>query len=326
MSADAATFWKADTSVFFTSFWGWTPETWGTVGWTGDQGLTHRTHLLKQVSDPFVAVIYVTKSADHVEDRGMVVGFYLMSHETGHRNEFTHPIHHDLAPEKWEHSLRALRAFTYLPEYRLEAAELHPDLSSRAQAISKWGEILTDPQQIEKLRGTPWVETAVYSPHAPISDDEEMFRSHADDGIESSGGYNRAGPANRGGYTVSSNAHALSRQLYILRLEGKTDDFLGETANGRRIYKVGVSVSPELRRQAFQNSMPRGAFEWIVFRASGHGDAKTGVSFDAAVEGEYAMKEHLATCGTWLGGEFYLAYETDVKEAWHRGIKIARAY
>ena len=81
-------FWTDDTSVLLTSFWGWSPDTWGTVGWTGGPGLTRRTKLLKELTDPFITVCYATNTQenDHPELRGKITGFYLMSHETGHRN------------------------------------------------------------------------------------------------------------------------------------------------------------------------------------------------------------------------------------------------
>ena len=108
MSDDAGSFWTDETSVFFTSFWGWTPENWGTIGFTGDRGLTRRLKLLKQLTDPFVAVVYVTSNKDYIEPnlRGRIAGFYLMSHETGDRDDFTHPIHHGRSAESWRHSLR----------------------------------------------------------------------------------------------------------------------------------------------------------------------------------------------------------------------------
>ena len=37
----------------------------------------------------------------------MIAGFYLVSHETGDRDEFTDPIHHGRDSEKWRHSLKA---------------------------------------------------------------------------------------------------------------------------------------------------------------------------------------------------------------------------
>ena len=60
MTDDAANFWTDETSVLFTSFWGWTPETWGTVGWSNNEGRTHRDKLLNELSNPFITVCYVT--------------------------------------------------------------------------------------------------------------------------------------------------------------------------------------------------------------------------------------------------------------------------
>ena len=99
----------------------------------------------------------------------------------------------------------------------------------------------------------------------------------------------------------------LPRELYVLRLSGDADAYLGKSAKGRSIYKIGLSVSPDLRRQSFQKSMPCGAFIWKIERRSR--DVGFGVlqSFDSAVAGENAMKETLVTCADWLGGEFYLA-------------------
>ncbi len=325
MTRDAAEFWTDDTSVIFTSFWGWAPHTWGTMGWTGEQGLTRRTNLLKELSDPLIAAIYVTKSSDQVELRGMVVGFYLMSHETGHRNEFTHPSLHDLTPEKWEYSLRALRAFSYVPERRIKATDFDPTLAggSRALAVAKWGEVLTDRVKIAQLREAPWVESNVYFPPGEAAGVEEEFEEEA---FEPLRGFTRAGPANKNGYVVSSSAQELKRQLYILRLDGITDAYLGRASNGKLIFKVGLSASPELRRLSLQSAMPDGAFHWQVHYHSGSADQEVGFSFRAAVAGENAMKMALFKNSDWLGGEFYLASESDIDTAWKLGRAAAHAF
>lgn len=311
MSDNPADFWTEETSVIFTSFWGWAPETWGTVGWTGPRGFTRRANLLKQLTNPFIAVIYVTGAPENEEGlKGRIAGFYLISHEMGHRDAFTHPIHHDLSEGKWEHSLRAVCAFSYLPEHRLKVADLDPGLLGRALAVSGMAEILTDVSQIAMLRDIPWVEVDVY--HAGedrrVEVDAESFPAR---------GFNRAGPANRNGYVVSSSAQQLERQIYILRLNGGTDAYLGKSADGKSIYKIGLSASPELRRQSFQSAMPRGAFRWEIYRPLP--GLVVGSSFEAAVAGEDAMKEFLAVCAEWLGGEFYLASEQDIEIAWKRG-------
>lgn len=317
--SDLADFWTSRTSVFFSSFWGWSPETWGCVGWTGADGEARRNNLLAQLTDPFIAVIYVTRSTDEGDLAGKIVGFYLMSHDTGHRNDFTHPQQHALEPEKWIHSLRALRAFTYLPEYRLNAQDFDPDLARRARAVTKWGEVIRDPKQIAKLRTTPWVEVDVYGAgKLAVEAAEELYLPAR--------GFNRAGPANRNGYVVSTSALNLKRQLYILRLAGEMDAFLGRAVDGRCVYKIGLSASPDLRRQSLQSALPECAFHWTIYRTTFDERIVDGFSFDAAVAGEDEMKRYLSTSADWLGGEFYLASEDDIEVAWERGCTAARNF
>ena len=255
-------FWTDETSVLLTSYWGWTPETWGAVGWSLDRGRTRRDNLLKELSDPFITVVYVTKNKSDVDHalKGMVAGFYLMSHEIGDRDEFTHPVHFDRNPEKWRHSLRATRAFSYLPEYRPRAKEIFPDIQSRVLAVAAWGEVIENRATIDRLKSTPWVEVPVFSSqtNTDVSIDVDF----------NSKGMVPPGPDNAGGYTVPKRTMDLPRDLYVLRLSGDTDAYLGKSAEGRTIFKIGLSASPDLRRQSFQKSMPRGAFQWIVERTT----------------------------------------------------------
>ena len=309
--------WSNGYSVLFTSFWGWTPETWGTIGWSGDRGLTRRSNLLRQLSDPFITVCYVTSNKSYIDPdlKGKVAGFYLVSHQTGDRDEFTHPIHHGRDPEKWRHSLRALRAFSYLPEQRLSVTDLDPDLLARARSVSAMGEVLTDPEQIALLRTTPWVEADVYTPsNAPAA----ALGAGAD-----LKGMVPAGPASSDGYVVSGGIQWMPRELYILRLTGDMGAYLGRSADGKAIIKVGLAASPDIRRQSIQKAMPRGAFHWKVDRTTTSCGRSHYPSHAVAVKGEDAMKRHLAAHAEWLGGEFYLATEEDIEAAWQLGCQAA---
>ena len=315
--ADTKTIWTDDTSVLFTSFWGWAPETWGTVGWSGDRGYTRRANLLKVLSDPFICVCYVTSNQTDTEPdlKGMIGGFYLVSHQAGDRDEFTHPIHHDRKPSKWRHSLRALRAFSYLPEYRPRAMDLFPELSRTARHVSAMGEIITNPAKIDILRSCPWVEVPVFS--SLTSGAQPPRFEFPGNGMVPSG------PASSGGYEVPEGTQNLPRELYILRLNGDTAAFLGYPVEGVSIYKIGLSISPDLRRQSFQKSMPRCAFWWQVDRSTRKDGHSPYSGFSAAVAGEYAMKVHLARNADHLGGEFYLASEDHIASAWEAGRQAA---
>ena len=313
MLNDKQEFWTDQTSVLFTSFWGWTPNTWGKIGWTGDRGYSRREKLLSRLTNPFICVVYVTGNKNYIDPdlKGMIAGFYLVSHEIGDRDEFTHPIHHRDDPEKWKHSLRAIRAFSYVPEHRLSVTELDPELLKRARSVSSMGEILTNSAQIALLKETPWYECEVYN---------DKNSSNSTNKLSPGKGWVQAGPASLSGYEVSSGTHQLPRELYILRLNGDTDAYLGRAANGKNIYKIGLSASPDSRRQTFQKSMPRGAFVWEIIQTSTKSGFNTS-TFKAAVAGEYAMKKHLAHSSEWLGGEFYLATLEEINEAWVKGIR-----
>lgn len=317
MKVAAPDCWTDYTSVLFTSFWGWTPEHWGTVGWSGDRGHARRANLLKELSDPFITVCYVTSNKTFTDPdlKGMIGGFYLVSHETGDRDEFTHPIHHDREPDKWRHSLRAIRAFSYLPEYRLSVSELDPSFMDRARSISAMGTIITDRAQIERLRTTPWVEVEVFS-----SGTKEAGPVSSDD---IGPGMVPAGPASDAGYMVPDGTQHLPRELYVLRLKGDVEGFLGRAANGASIFKIGLSVSPDLRRQTLQKSMPRGVYRWQVDRSTRRDGHAPYSGHRAAVAGEDAMKHHLARNAEWLGGEFYLATEANIEAAWLAGREAA---
>lgn len=313
-----ADFWTDSTSVLFTSFWGWRPHEWATVGWSNDGGRSYRDNRISRLTDPFVTVIYVTRDPDGFDRDmvGKVAGFYLMSHEKGDRDEFTHPIHHSRHPNKWRHSLRALRAFSYISDPLLDAREVEPDIRTKGQAIASWGKVLRDPAQIARLRATPWREVALYQAGNPID---------AHDDIVPPPGFVRAGPNAAEPYMVSPSAAAMPRRLYVLRLSGDIDAYLGEAAAGRQIIKIGLSISPESRRRDLQKGMPRGVYRWEIVRPAKGGGDSAGYTFGAAVAGEDAMKRYLAATGSHLGGEFYLATPRQVEEAWSRGNEAAQS-
>ena len=72
--------------------------------------------------------------------------------------------------------------------------------------------------------------------------------------------------------------------------------------------------------------MPRGAFCWVVERASQLDHAQPAFCFDAAVAEEDAMKRPLSANAKHLGGEFYLAADADIDKAWRLGHAAAKAF
>ena len=303
-------------SVYITSFWGWSPETWGAVGFTSPG---RRPTILGATTDPFIMVVYVTKWTP-IRDpdlQGKVTGFYLVSHIEGHRDEFTHPSHHALNPEKWRYSLKAIRAFSFLPEYRLGIDDFDPTMAPRARSVAANGEEL-DRGQVERLKEIPFAEVSIFGGpdfivgdiHVPGTDAHKV----------------RAGPVNRSGYSVAGEPRDTEKELYILLLHGDTTAFLGEAAADRRIFKIGLSMSPKTRLEAFRKMLPSGAFIWELHRSTRSDGHDPYPSFEAAEAGETVMKDYLGRSGKWLGGEFYAATMSQIESAWRNGRKVALAY
>ncbi len=317
MAFDLENIWNGEISVFLTSFWGWSPETWGMVSFA-TKG--RRDNVLTELSDPFIALIYVTKTAPNAPDhiRGKVTGFFLVSHQKKHRNDLTHTTHHGRYPDKWRFGLKALRAFTFLPEYQMVIDDFDLSISTekRSQSVGTHGEILKELSKWRKLKDVPFQEVDCFN-----SERKEVI-SIGHDYLNNSGMV-RAGTINRSGYYVSANSANLPRQLYVLKLEGSVDTYLGRDSNNQSIYKIGLSISPEMRRSAFQKALPRGVYRWIIEMTTHTHNNGLQFNYNAAVVGETRMKKHLAKNGEWLGGEFYLATDHVIRAAWEIGCEVA---
>lgn len=286
------------------------------VGWTSE---ARRSNLLSTLSDPFITACYVTKNTPYPDEplKGKLAGFMLVSHESGDRDEFSDPSHYTLEPKKWRYAVRALRAFSYLPEHSPDAESIDEGINARARAIAAFGEEWTNrPDLIRVLQETPWLEVDVYQ-----ASGTRPPPSPAPQSGEPTPGLVKAGPQNKGGYFVPPVTRALPHRLYVLRLDGPTTAYVGGPCNGLGIYKVGLSISPIMRCNQFRSAMPEGTFCWQIDRTCE--SFGPGWSFRAAEAGEFVMKRHLAAHGRHLGGEFYLAAPAEVEHAWGLGLEAA---
>ena len=134
----------------------------------------------------------------------------------------------------------------------------------------------------------------------------------------------RAGPASKEGYVVENGSLFTPRELYVLRLEGGHRCVSGSARFGSLHSKIGLEASPDMRRQAFQKAMPRGAFQWQIERTAKGGGMACYTSHAIAVKGEDVIKRNLAKNAEWLGGEFYLTPQDVINAAWHRGCKATQ--
>jgi len=303
-----------------TSFWGWTPESWGCVGFT-EAG--RRDTVISETTNPFIMVVYVTKNAGEprgdTDYRGYVAGFYEMTHEMVDRDEYTDKQHHSTEPQKWRHSLRAKRAFEIIPEDRPHITALEPSIydERRAQAVAAHSSVLSN-NALKKLKTYSYREIPVFRSHdyprsGVISPSSKRSNSK---------GYVLGGNVNGSGYYVPPERDG-EKELYILCLQGNTEAFLGEPAEGRKIYKVGLSISPMTRVKFFNRAMPDGQFSWKINRSTIKDGDERYPDFKSAESGEMAMKKFLSKSSKYLGGEFYLATEDAVFRAWVIGRKAA---
>jgi hypothetical protein len=309
------------TEARITSFWGWSPQTWGCVGFTQEG---RRNTIVSETTDPFVMVVYVTDNAGEPEDdgadyRGQVGGFYVVSHEEVDRFAATDIKHHATEPDRWQHSLKAIRAYEIIPEDRPSIRDLEPSIhkGKKAQAVSKHSDILS-PSAFERLKGYSYREVPVYG-----SDESSSFEIVSPISKSTNAkGYVAGGNANGSGYYVPPERDS-EKELYILKMSGDVDAFLGETAEGRNIYKIGLSISPDIRADFFNKAMPGDRFVWAVMRSTCRDNEKRYPDFKTAEKGEKAMKIFLRDNAVWFGGEFYLATDEIISEAWAIGKRAA---
>lgn len=305
---------EGDPSVMITSFWGYDPESWGCVGFTKEG---RRNTIIAQTTDPFIMVVYVTEKASSTTldyMLGRVVGFYEITHVTGMKEDFLPDWQFNRsAPEKWRYSLKASRAWMILPEYMPHIREFDPTMheEGRERSVSANAEMLR-PELITQLKRLPRKEMPVYGGARPIDSAITVPSNNMKN-------YVRGGAARLKGYDVGEPKHT-EKELYILQLCGDETAFLGEDVQGKKIIKVGLSISPQTRREAFQKALPKGAYSWDVIRTTLKDGDDHYPNFATAEAGEMAMKKHLGLAeGAWLGGEFYLADDEEISRAWRIG-------
>jgi len=309
--------WEITSQVMLKYFWGWSPETWATLSFSNSG---RRRTVVSESEAPFIAAICVSERVSDRTLAGKIVGFYLVSHIEGHRNDFTDAIHHSRDPKKWQYGLKASRAFTFLPEYPVQTYDLHPGIRSRAQSVGTFGEWLKE-EQIERLKRIPFVEVPVFGGASFLIGDVYVPP------LASARYSVKGGSVNRSGYEVAGEPADTEKELYILELTGDASTFLEKGLSDFRIFKVGLSISPSVRLEAFRKSMPRGTFKWELLRSTRRDGHAPYPSFEAAEAGEWAMKEYLGRKGQgrWLGASFTLRQRTKSPKHGPSGVKLRMA-
>lgn len=313
---------KADPpNVWLTSFYGFRPEEWGLLGFTDEA----RRRGFLQGSQPGVLVVIYGAGQASRDDLGKIIGIQQCSHQTGHTRLFMSPAEwaaKERDPErkdKWNFAVKATRAWRVTPESRMSVTDFAPKATASGawQHIGARGVPLSRQEALNVLK-LDLQEVDVYGENtilgsAPGTAKEILAPS-------------KAGPVSQNSY-VTREAEG-PKHLYILRLVGDADAFLGEASNGQVIIKAGFSRSPQTRRDDHNRALPRCAYHWEVLWSGNTSGYDPYPTSDHAKAGEQAMQRVLCTLprGRSLGGEFFLADPTLIEEAWHTGNLTAKEH
>lgn len=306
-------------NVWLTSYYGFTPESWGMLGFTNEND---RSYFLRESRPGALVVIYGVGDEIPEDERGRILGIQQVSHETGDAEQFISGAQwrrkqaNTDTRGRWNYGVRATKAWVLAPEDRMPVNEFADQTYTpeRGRIIGKRGIKLAHSEAI-KLLQFDWAETSVYK--GPQID--TLIPEPAKIAFSPS----KAGP-------VSQTPHLTreaegEKHLYMLRLVGNADHFLGRDAGGRSIIKVGFSRSPATRCEDHNRHLPHdAAFHWeVLLSTREEGEEPYPSSFHAGA-GERVMKDILDEDAQSLGGEFFLADEAEYDQAWYRGKRAAR--
>jgi hypothetical protein len=306
--------------VWLTSFYGFTPDTWGFLGFTQERW---RKGFLARSLPGALVVIYGTGGSTRKEDRGVILGVQQQSHEIGHAQEFTHPAAWEerakdpAQAEKWNFGVRAVRAWRFTEESRIAVEDFAPETYTpgRGQVIGAQGMQL-QPSEARRLLDLDLYEVSVFG-GAPVN---QIIEGPALEVLAPS----RPGPVSQQPY--QSRESEGPKHLYVLRLEGDEGHILGGPANGDIVVKVGFSRSPQTRCDDHNRTLPVCAFRWRVLHSTAWMGREPFDCSDRAKAGEQSMIQTLSRTGQSLGGEFFRASQQEIEAAFQVGIKTAEAW
>lgn len=307
--------------VFLKSFYGFTPETWGFLGYTQPH---MRDRFLRESKPGALVVICGTGKAHLPEERLRVLGMQQQTHITGTKWDFLSPERHarervdaDRAG-RWLHAVKAVRAWRIPTEDRPFVRDIFPvthNDGANGTAIGSYG-LRLEPEEALAILDLDLLEVPVYGgPEVDV-----LVPGPAAKILSPS----RPGPVSQFGHMVREAEGP--KHLYILKLEGDERNLLGFDPEGGWVIKVGFSCAPSVRCETHNRALPACAYEWRVLRST-HGERPAPfVSSGHALAGEQAMKDMLERDGRSLGGEFFLAEEAAVIRAWRAGNEAAENF
>ena len=311
----------APPNVWLTSFYGFAPEEWGFLGFADE---SRRDSFVRGTQPGVLVVIYGAGKASK-EELGKIIGILQCSHQIGTARDFMAPDawlkkERDTESQgKWNYAVKVTRAWRVTPESQMEVREFAPVATARNawQHIGSRGEPLSHKEALNILK-LDLQEVDVYGENPIIA----SALGTAKEILAPS----RAGPVSQSPF-VTREAEG-PKHLYILKLCGDTDAFLGEPSEGKLIVKAGFSKSPRTRCDDFNRALPKCAFRWEVLYSGSLSGFEAYPTSAHAIAGERVMHTVLCTGprGRSLGGEFFLAESALVAQAWDDGNYAAKEY
>lgn len=284
--------------VWITSFWGFSPESEGYLGFTREGD---RTWFLRQHRPGDLVMIYGTMGNDTEEAmRGRVLGFLEVEPRTTRDVARMSPAgrrwkQDNGLSDRWTFAVPVARAWraTDLPDVRA-IAPLTLGPGANFQLIASRGVPLTPEEAGSAL--------SVQVRPVDVFGEAPMFEEERERVYVPSRGFPMA--FGRRASETTDDAHF----LYALQLEGNAALVLGEPAyllRGKVIIKVGLSKNPNTRCAELNSSLPPAAkLRWKPLLQS-----RPLSDGEAALKAETALKDRFSRAHRSLGGEFFLCDE-----------------
>ncbi len=313
-------------NVWLTSFYGFGPEGWGFLGFTGNEKERdqRRRNFIENSFPGVLVVIYGVKEATSDESQ-KVIGIIQCSHQIGSAKQFMSPgqwrkKQADLEwKRKWNYGVKAVRAWRVTPESRMDVRAFAPNATATKawQHIGSRGVKLSRHEALNILK-LDLQEVDVYGENPIIGSSPGNAREIL--------APSKAGPVSQTPFVTRESEGP--KHLYILMLRGDTDAFLGKPAGGKLIIKAGFSKSPQTRCDDHNRALPRCAFRWEVLFSGAASRFAPYPTSDHAKAGERAMQKLLCRepAGKSLEGEFFLAESDLIEEAWKKGNQAAKEF
>lgn len=303
--------------VWLRSFYGFSPETWGFLGFTKEG---RRDTFVRETRNGTLVVIYGATGSENHSDKGKILGVLQIAHVTGMAQEFMRP---DAWAEKfsdaewkgkWNHAVKVVRAWRVTDEKRTEVADFAPETYSAVRAQS----IGTNCKQLTAADAKNLLKLDLYE--VPV-----FGGQHVQQVIEGAAAQvfspSAAGPVSQNSFQTRESEGP--KHLYVLRLTGNEAHLLGEPVDNEIVVKVGFSRSPSTRCYDHNRTLPQCAFKWEILHSTFYEGRDAYDCSDQAIAGENALKKALDSYGLSLGGEFFRASPEHVEVAWKAAKRAA---